>query len=100
MLQNFLQNFYGPEDTTWAKEVLEGGSEGSTTHLGALGGPGVPWWVLHRLFLNKYPNIPETLGESTKINSSRRKFKKHQISLDTIMEGFIILIGASPVMCE
>ena len=29
--------------------------------------------------LYKYPNIPETLGESTKINSSRRKFQKHQI---------------------
>ena len=30
-------------------------------------------------FLYKYPNIPETLGESTKINSNRRKFQNHQI---------------------
>ena len=29
--------------------------------------------------LYKYPNIPETLGESTKINSSRRQFQKPQI---------------------
>ena len=29
--------------------------------------------------LYKYPNIPETLGESAKINSSHRKFQKHQI---------------------
>ena len=29
--------------------------------------------------LYKYPNIPETLGESKKINSSRRKFQNHQI---------------------
>ena len=29
--------------------------------------------------LYKYPNIPEKLGESTKINSSRRKFQNHQI---------------------
>mgnify|MGYP005823024825 CR=1 FL=1 len=29
--------------------------------------------------LYKYPNIPETLGEATKINSSRGKFQNHQI---------------------
>ena len=29
--------------------------------------------------LYKYPNIPETLGESTKINSSRRRVQNHQI---------------------
>ena len=33
--RNFLENFSGPEDTWWAKEVLEGGSEGNTTHQGA-----------------------------------------------------------------
>uniref|UniRef100_M8CGI2 Uncharacterized protein n=1 Tax=Aegilops tauschii TaxID=37682 RepID=M8CGI2_AEGTA len=38
--------FSGPEDTCWAKEVPEGGSEGSTTHLGAPGGLGAPWWVV------------------------------------------------------
>ena len=29
--------------------------------------------------LYKYPNIPETLGESAEINSSCRKFQNHQI---------------------
>ena len=29
--------------------------------------------------LYKYPNIPETLGESTKINSSRHRVQNHQI---------------------
>ena len=83
---NFLENFFGPEDTCWAKEVPKGGSEGSITHLGVPGGPGVPWWVVPTSvasrtasLLYKYPNIPETLGESTKINSSRRKFQNHQI---------------------
>ena len=50
--------------------------------------------------LYKYPNIPETLGESTKHNSSRRKFQDHEIQSNTITEGFIILIGASPMMRE
>ena len=84
--RNFLENFSGPEDTYWAKEVPQGGSEGSTTNLGVLGGPGAPWWVVPTSttsrtasFLYKYPNIPETLGESTKINSSCRKFQNHQI---------------------
>ena len=68
------------------RKYQRGGSEGSTTHLGMLGGLGAPWWVVptstasHTTsLLYKYPNIPETLGESTKINSSHRKFQKHQI---------------------
>ena len=55
-------DFFGAEDTRWAKEVPEGGPEGSTTHLGA------PWWVVptsaasHTAsLLYKYPNITETL---------------------------------------
>ena len=54
--------------------------EGGTTHLGA------PWWVVPALgaprttsLLYKYPNIPKTLGESTKINSIRRRVQNHQI---------------------
>ena len=76
-------NFSEPEDTCWIKEVPEGGSKGSTTHLGAPGGPGMPWWVVPTSaasdiasLLYKYPNIPETLGEVMKNNSSRRKFQK------------------------
>ena len=47
-----------------------GSPEEGTTHQGAPGGPGVPWWVVPtssapRTFslLYKYPNIPVTLGE-------------------------------------
>ena len=50
--------------------------------------------------LYKYPKIPETLGDSTKNNSSRRKFQNHEIQSralfwhlargNTITEGFII----------
>ena len=59
---------------------------GPTTHQGALEAPGAPWWVVPTSvasrtasLLYKCPNIPETLGESTKINSSSRKFQNHQI---------------------
>ena len=79
-------DFFGPEDIQWAKEVPEGSPEGGTRHLGTPGGPGAPRWVVPTSvasrtasLLYKYPNIPETLGESTKINSSRRKFQKPQI---------------------
>ena len=79
-------DFFGPEDIELAKKVPEGSSEGSTTHLGVHGGLGAPRWVVPTSatsrtasLLYKYPNISETLGESTKINSSRRKFQKHQI---------------------
>ena len=48
----------------------------------------------------KFPNIPETLGESMKNTSSRRKFQNREIQSNTITEGFIILIGASPMMRE
>ena len=85
MQQNFLEIFFGLEDTSWAKEEPEGGSEGSTTRLGAHGGLGAPWWVVPTSaasctasLLYKYPENPKTLGESTKYNSSRRKFQKSQ----------------------
>ena len=86
MQQNFLEIFSGPEDTYLAKEVPEGGSEGSTTHQGAPGGPGAPRWVMPTSVASrtasspyKYPNIPKTLGESTKINSSHHRVQNHQI---------------------
>ena len=74
-------DFFGPEDIQWAKEVLKREPEVGTRHQGAPGGPGVPWWVVPTSvtsrtasLLYKYPNILETLGDSTKINSSHRKF--------------------------
>ena len=54
---------------------------------GALrGAQRVPRWVIPTSMasrtaslLYKYPNIPETLGESTKYSSSRRRVQNHQI---------------------
>ena len=78
--------FFGPEDNQWTEEALGGYSEGSTTHQGAPGGPGTPWWVVPTSgaprtasLLYKYQNIPETPAESTKINSSNRSAQNHQI---------------------
>ena len=80
-------DFSGPEDNLGAKEAPEGRSVGPTRHQGTPGGPGAPWWVVgpqgyvsstaSRLY--KYPNIPETLEESTKHNSSHCKFQNHEI---------------------
>ena len=84
--RNFLENVFGPEDTQWAREAPRGCPEGGTTHQGVPRPPGAPRWdvptsVASRTssLLYKYPNIPKTLGKSTKINSSRRKFQNHQI---------------------
>jgi len=105
--RNFLEIFSGPEDTQWAKEVTRREPRPPTRHQGVLGAPGAPWWVVAASGtfsttseLYKYPNIPETLEESTKNTSSRRKFQNLEIQSNTITEGFIILIGASPMMCE
>ena len=105
--QNFLEIFSGPEDTQWAKEVPERWAVEATTHQGA---PGCPRRALMGCALHgppftasdayKYPNIQKTLRESTKNTSSRRKFQNREIQSNTITEGFIILIGASPMMRE
>ena len=58
-----LEDFFGPEESQWAKEVPRGLLEGSSTHKGAPGGPGAPKTAS---FLYKYHNISETLGESAK----------------------------------
>ena len=63
-----------------------GSPEEGTTHLGAQGGPGLPKWVVPtsgapwtNSLLYKYPNIPETLGESTKYSSSHRRVENTEI---------------------
>ena len=73
MPRNFIEIFYGPEGTCWALAVPGGSPEEGTTHQGAPGGPGAPWWVVPTSdaprtasLLFKYPNIPKTLGESMK----------------------------------
>ena len=40
------RGFFGPEDIQWAKKAPRGWLEGSSTHQGAPGGPGAPWWVV------------------------------------------------------
>ena len=82
-------------------------TKGGTTFLGTPGLQGAPWWVVGPTRVSctaslpyKFPNIPETLGESMKHNSSCRKFQNHKIQSNTITEGFIILIGASALMRE
>ena len=81
MPHNFTMIFYGPKGRSWALVAPGGCPKGGTTHQGTPGGPGTPWWVVPTSvnsrttsLLYKYPNIPETRGESMKINSSRRKF--------------------------
>ena len=83
---NLHDDFYRPEGRQWALVAPGGTPRGGTTHQGAPGVPRAPWWVVPTSgaprtssLLYKYPNIPETLGETTKINSSRRKFQKPQI---------------------
>ncbi|KAM3260658.1 hypothetical protein ACQJBY_051746 [Aegilops geniculata] len=79
-------------DFLWTRRQLMGQGctcgcfEESTTHQGAPGGLGAPWWVVPTSgaprtasLLYKYPNIPETLGGSTKIKSSRRRVQNHPI---------------------
>ena len=84
--RNFLVIFSGQEDIQRVEEVSERGPEVGSTHHGTQEGPAAPWWVMLTSVasrtassLYKDPNIPETLGESTKINSSRHKFQNHQI---------------------
>ena len=101
----FTMIFYGPEGRSWALVALGGSPGEGTTHQGAPGRPGAPGWVVPTLvasctafLLHKYPNIPETLGESTKYPSSRRRVQNHQIQSRHHHRGFILSIGASPMM--
>ena len=78
--------FYMARRHPVGQESIWGWLEGSSTHQGAPGGPGAPWCVVPTSgapwtasLLYKYPNIPETLGESTKINSGRCRVQNHQI---------------------
>ena len=61
-----LRGKHNPPERAWGPKRASVGC----AHLGC------PWTAS---LLYKYPNILETLGESTKINSSRRRVQKHQI---------------------
>ena len=86
MPRHFTMIFYGPKGISWALVAPGGSPEEGTTHQGAPGGPSAPWWVVPtsgtswtNSLLHKYPNIPETLGESMKFSSSRRRVQNHEI---------------------
>ena len=72
------------------------------------GGPGTPRWVVPTSVASrtasspyKFSNIPKTLGVALDQKFRRRKASvSTRSNLDTIKEGFIILIGASPMMRE
>ena len=107
MPQNFTEIFYGLDGRYWALVAPGGSAEEGTTHQGAPRSPSAPRWVVPTsvasrtaTLLYKYPNIPETLGESTKISPAAASSRTTRSNLDTITEGFIILIGASPMMRE
>ena len=61
MQQNFLEIFSGPEDTQWAKKVPEGRPVVSTRHLGVLGGPSVPRWVVPTSVTSRTASSPYKL---------------------------------------
>jgi hypothetical protein len=73
-------DFFGPEDIQWAKEVPEGGSEGSTTHQGVPRSPGAPRWVVPTSVASrtasspyKFPNIPKPPEKTLDEKFCRRK---------------------------
>ena len=94
MQRNFTMIFYGPKGRSWALVEPRGSPEEGTTHQGAPGGPGTPWWVVPTSgaprtasLLYKYPNIRETLGESAKYSSSCAESTTTRSNLDTISDG-------------
>ncbi|XP_048544188.1 uncharacterized protein LOC125523176 [Triticum urartu] len=106
---------FNPEDNLRVKEVPEVRPVGPTRHQGAQEAPVAPWWVVRPIGplstasqLYKYPNIPETLWGQGDQSFHRRKFRAMRSNLEafsgtlpeweTITEGFIILIGAPPMM--
>ena len=46
MPRNFTMIFYGPKGRSWALVAPGGSPEEGTTHQGAPGGVGAPWWVV------------------------------------------------------
>ena len=118
MHRNFLEALFGPEDTFQAKKAPGRRPVVTTRHQGAPRSPGAPRGLCPPMETSctasspyKFPNIPETLGESRDQSFHHRKFQNHEIQSrallrhlargETITEGFIILIvGAPPMMHE
>ena len=83
--RNFLWIFWDQKTPNGPEKHLGVAPRGHNPP-GRDGPPGAPRWVVPTSvasrttsLLYKYPNILETLGESTKINSIRRKFQKPHI---------------------
>ena len=86
MQQNFLEIFFLPRRGPESPRGLVEEDRGAHKTQRCAEAPGMPWWVVGPMEvlcttsqLYKYQNIPETLGESTKHFSSRRKFQNHEI---------------------
>ena len=83
---NFLEIFLDQKTPSGPKKCHKGGLWRAQPTRARQGAPGVPWWVVPSTGplctasdAYKFPNIPKTLGESTKHNSSRRKFQNLEI---------------------
>ena len=84
--RNFLEIFLDQKTPSGPKKSLEGGLWGAQPTRARQGAPVAPWWVVPSTGplttasdACKFPNIPKTLGESTKHNSSYRKFQNREI---------------------
>ena len=85
MQRNFTEIFLDQKTPNGLEKHLGGASRGHNPP-GHVWLPGTPRWVVPTSgasrtdsLLYKYPNIPETLGESTKYSSSRCRVQNHQI---------------------
>ena len=94
MQWNFTMIFYGPKGRSWALVAPRGSPEEGTTHQGALGGPGAPWWVVPTSgaprtasLLYKYPKNPRTLGSQQNIHPAAAESITTRSNLDTISDG-------------
>ena len=82
MQRKFTEIFFGSEGTRWALAAPGGAprrAQPTRARQEAQARPSglCPPRVPPASLLYKYPNIPKTLGESTKINSDRRKVQNH-----------------------
>uniref|UniRef100_R7W210 Peptide transporter PTR1 n=1 Tax=Aegilops tauschii TaxID=37682 RepID=R7W210_AEGTA len=75
-----FEDFFGPQDIQWAKEVPEGSPDMGLFFSRTPGGPGAPRWVVPTSVASriaslpyKFPNIPKTLEEAIDQKFRRRK---------------------------